>query len=73
MIFLPSGGKKGQEEGVYLFGRLPHRDVAALLNDVKFRALDGSLQGLTHRRGKEEVIFSPDEQGGPVNTGKAFL
>ena len=67
-----SAGKKVDDEGVDLVGCFPHRDVTALLDDVKFRTRDSTVQGLTHRGRKQEVILSPDDQGGPVDTGQAF-
>ncbi len=41
--------------------RLPHGDVAALLDEPKLRTRDGSMEAFSQSGGKNEVPFSPEE------------
>ena len=48
----------------------PHGDMAALLYDMQFRALNGLMKAFSYRGRKDEVSFTPDEEGGMIDERK---
>src|SRR5512139_3103429 len=70
LSFLPQKGKKDGVHGLRCF---PHGNMATLRNRSKGRSGDDTMKFFAYRNGKDEILSSPDHEGGMENERQRFL
>jgi len=61
--------EKRKKKGVHSLRRFPHGNMATLWNRSKDRSGDDAMKSLAYRNRKDEILFSPDHEGGMGDEG----